>query len=180
MIYLFLADGFEEIEALTPLDYLRRCELEVQIVGVGGLVIRGSHGLRVISDIQPGQVDLEKAEMIILPGGLPGTLNLEKAPAVQNAIDYCIEHDRWIGAICAAPSILGHKGLLNGKKVTCYPGYESQLDGAIIGEPGVYEDGKIITATSVHFAEEFAYRLGEKLLGKSRIDLLRAAVVDHD
>ena len=118
--------------------------------------------------------------MIILPGGLPGTLNLEKSEAVQNSIDYCVMHDRWIGAICAAPSILGHKGLLKGRKATCYPGYEAQLEGAEIGEPGVYEDGKFITATSVHFAEKFAYKLGEKLLGKSRIDLLRAAVVDKD
>ena len=78
------------------------------------------------------------------------------------------------------PSILGHKGLLKGRKATCYPGYEAQLEGAQIGEPGICEDGKYITATSVHFAEKFAYALGEKLLGKSRIDLLRAAVVDKD
>ena len=180
MVYLFLADGFEEVEALTPLDYLRRCEVEVQIVGISGLVIRGSHGIRVMADILPTQMKLPEAEMIILPGGLPGTLNLEKSEAVQNSIDYCVMHDRWIGAICAAPSILGHKGLLKGRKATCYPGYEAQLEGAEIGEPGVYEDGKFITATSVHFAEKFAYKLGAKLLGKSRIDLLRAAVVDKD
>lgn len=180
MIYLFLADGFEEIEALTPVDYLRRCELDVQIVSVAGLAVRGSHGIRVIPDILPNQLNLPEAEMIILPGGLPGTLNLEKSEVVQNTIDFCVKHDRWIGAICAAPSILGHKGLLKGKKATCYPGYESLLEGAEIGKPGVYQDGKFITATSVHFAEQFSYKLGEVLLGKSRIELLKAAVVDQD
>lgn len=179
MIYVFLADGFEEIEALTPVDYLRRLELQVKTVGINGLAIKGSHGIRVVADILPTQMDLTAADMIVLPGGLPGTLNLEQSQVVQDAIDYCVKHDRWVGAICAAPSILGHKGLLKGKKATCFPGYESQLEGADIQERGVYVDGKTITATSVHFAEEFAFILGEKLTSRERVDLLRAAVVER-
>ena len=112
------------------------------------------------------------------PGGMPGTLNLEQSQAVQDAVDFCARHDRWIGAICAAPSILGHKGLLDGKTATCYPGFEAQMGNAKLAEqPGVYVDGKIITATSVHFAEQFAFTLGECLLGSARMDLLKAAVV---
>ena len=178
MIYVFLADGFEEIEALTPVDYLRRCELEVKTVGVTGIAVRGSHGIRVIADVLPGQIDLPSAEMIVLPGGLPGTLNLEQSQVVQDSIDYCVKHEKWVGAICAAPSILGHKGLLDGRRATCFPGYESQMGTALIQEPGVYMDGKFITATSVHFADQFAYKLGEALMGSARIDLLKASVVD--
>lgn len=178
MIYVFLADGFEEIEALTPVDYLRRCELEVKMVGVTGVVVKSSHGIRVMPDVLLSHMDLNAADMIILPGGMPGTLNLEQSQAVQDAVDFCARHDRWIGAICAAPSILGHKGLLDGKTATCYPGFEAQMGNAKLAEqPGVYVDGKIITATSVHFAEQFAFTLGECLLGSGRMDLLKTAVV---
>ena len=122
MIYLFLADGFEEVEALTPVDYLRRCELEVKTVGVHGKMVRGSHGITVIADCTMYDVELDQAQMIILPGGMPGTLNLEKSRMLQGLIDLCTERNIPIAAICAAPSILGHKGLLEGKKATCFPG----------------------------------------------------------
>ena len=120
MIYAFLAQGFEEIEAITVIDVLRRAELEVITVGVGDNLIRGSHGIIVAADTQDNLIELnEKVDMIFLPGGMPGTLNLEKSAAVQSAIDYCIENDKYVAAICASPSILGHRGDIKGKKACC-------------------------------------------------------------
>ena len=120
MIYVFFGNGFEEMEALTPVDVLRRCELEVKTVGIGGQVIRGSHGISVITDIDENELKLDDSvDMIVLPGGMPGTLSLEKSKTVQNAIDFCVKNNVLIAAICAAPSILGHKGLLIVVKATC-------------------------------------------------------------
>lgn len=177
MIYVFLADGFEEVEALTPVDYLRRCELEVKTVGVTGRSVRGSHGITVLADILPEDIDPTAAEMIVLPGGMPGTLNLERAPIVQEMIDYCVNRQIPIGAICAAPSILGHKGLLEGKRATCYTGFEEQLTGAeVTGEP-VEADGIFITARGAGVADRFAFKLVETLLSKERADLVRDSVL---
>ena len=131
MIYAFLANGFEEIEAITIIDILRRAEKEVITVGIGDNIIRGAHGMVVVADTQDNMIELDdKLEMIFLPGGMPGTLNLERSAVVQSAIDYCVENDKYIAAICAAPSILGHKGILDGKKACCYPGFEQELKGA--------------------------------------------------
>lgn len=177
MIYVFLADGFEEVEALTPVDYLRRCELEVKTVGVAGRLVRGSHGIVVMADILPDDIEPEKTDLIILPGGMPGTLNLEASPVVQEMIDYCVNRSIPIGAICAAPSILGHKGLLAGKRATCYTGFEDQLTGAeVTGEP-VEKDGIFITARGAGVADRFAFKLIETLISKERAELVRDAVL---
>ena len=177
MIYCFLAEGFEEVEALTPVDILRRCGKEVVTVGIGEEVITGAHGITVCTDIT--EVELvpdDEIEMIILPGGMPGTLNLEKSRTVQDAIDYCVENDKYIAAICAAPSILGHKHLLDGKKATCFPGFEEQLYGAVLtGEKVVVAD-KIITAKGAGAAMEFSLKLSEILCGKARADKLAASM----
>ncbi len=177
MIYVFLAEGFEEVEALTPVDYLRRCELEVKTVGVTGKLVRGSHGITVMADILPEGVKPELADMIVLPGGMPGTLNLERAPIVQEMITYCVEHEIPVAAICAAPSILGHRGLLSGKTATCYTGFEDQLIGAnATGEP-VEKDGIFITARGAGVADRFAFKLIETLISKERADLVKGAVL---
>ena len=177
MIYVFLADGFEEVEALTPVDYLRRCELSVQTVGITGKLVRGSHGITVQADILPDEIDPEKTQMIVLPGGMPGTLNLEQSEVVSDMIDYCVKKEIPIGAICAAPSILGHKGLLSGKRATCYTGFEEQLSGAqITGEP-VEADGIFITARGAGVADRFAFALIERLISKERAALVRDAVL---
>ena len=177
MIYCFLAEGFEEVEALTPVDILRRCGKDVVTVGIGEEVITGAHGISVCTDIT--EVELvpdDEIEMIILPGGMPGTLNLEKSRTVQDAIDYCVENDKYIAAICAAPSILGHKHLLDGKKATCFPGFEDQLYGAVLtGEKVVVAD-KIITAKGAGAAMEFGLKLAEILCGKARADKLAASM----
>ncbi len=120
MIYVFLANGFEEVEAFTPVDYLRRCEeLDVKTVGVGGKMIQSSHKITTIADISVFDIEKEKIEMIVLPGGMPGTINLEKSPQVIDIVNYCIENNIPVAAICAAPSILGHLGHLKGKSYLC-------------------------------------------------------------
>ena len=124
MVYMFLADGFEEVEAMAPLDLLRRGGIEVKTVGVTGEYVTGSHNITIKADILPEAVEYEKLDCVILPGGLPGTTNLEKDDRVQAAIDFANEKKKLICAICAAPSILGNKGLLKGEKATCYPGFE--------------------------------------------------------
>ena len=178
MIYVFLANGFEEVEALTPVDMLRRCELEVVTAGVGGNVVRGSHGITVAADIDAAEIKLDdNLDMIVLPGGMTGTLNLEKSADVQRAIDFCVENNKYIGAICAAPSILGHKGILNGKKATCYTGFETQLMGAQVSDEAVCTDGKIITSRGAGTAMEFAFELVKNLISAERRDILKESVI---
>ena len=179
MVVCFIANGFEEIEALTPVDCLRRCEVDVLTVGIGSCIIRGSHGIAVVTDTDDGMfTPSEDIDMIILPGGMPGTLNLEANKCVQSTIDYCVEHNIPIVAICAAPSILGHKGLLEGKKAVCYPGFESELKGAEVADCRVVTDGNIITAKGMGAALEFSYAIIEKLISKERAELLKGAIID--
>lgn len=178
MIYVFLANGFEETEALAPVDLLRRAGKNVVTIGVGDNIIKGSHGIPVIADTIAQEIRLdEELEMIVLPGGMPGTLNLEKSEYVQKAIDYCVQNNRYIGAICAAPSILGHKGLLNGKKAVCYTGFETQLDGASIGDGAVETDGIFITARGAGAAIEFGLKLVEKAVSAEESKRQRAAIL---
>ena len=165
MIYVFLAEGFEEVEAIAPIDILRRAELDVAVVGVGRKNVTGSHGITVVADVMDCEIAPdENCEGIILPGGMPGTLNLEKNENVQKFIDYAVENKLVIGAICAAPSILGHKGILNGKKAVCYDGFETQLFGAEIGDTPICRDGNIITAVGAGVALEFGFKLTEMFL----------------
>lgn len=176
MIYVFLAEGFEEIEALATVDVLRRAELPVQTVGVGGEWIRGSHGMRIEADIREDGMDLTKAQAVVLPGGMPGTRNLEASAAVQGALDYMAENHRYIAAICAAPSILGHRGMLAGKRATCFPGFEKDCTGAkLLDEPAV-ADGRIITGKGAGAAIDFALTIVEQLKGRGVSDALRAAM----
>lgn len=177
MVYVFLANGFEEVEALTPVDILRRCELDVCTVGIGSQIIKGSHGISVVTDTDDGEIKIgDETDMVILPGGMPGTLNLEKSPAVQEAIDFCIKKDKYIAAICAAPSILGHKGLLSGKKATCFPGFETELEGAEYTGELVSVDGKIITAKGAGAAMKFALTLAEILTTPAQAEKIEAAL----
>ncbi|MBR6985532.1 DJ-1 family glyoxalase III [Ruminococcus sp. XPD3002] len=167
MIYAFLAEGFEETEAVTPIDLLRRSGKKVITVGVGDNIIMGSHGIPVVTDTIAQEAPLtDELEMIILPGGMPGTLNLEKSEYVQAAIDFCAANNKYIGAICAAPSILGHKGLLKGRKAVCYEGFEAQLEGAEVLNAPVAVDGNIITARGAGVAVQFGLALVEAVVSK--------------
>lgn len=178
MIYAFLANGFEEIEAITIIDILRRAEKEVITVGIGDNIIRGAHGMVVVADTQDNMIELDdKLEMIFLPGGMPGTLNLERSAVVQSAIDYCVENDKYIAAICAAPSILGHKGILDGKKACCYPGFEQELKGADVNYDAVNADGRIVTSRGAGTAIKLALKLVELFTSPERSKLMGDSLV---
>lgn len=165
MIYTFLAEGFEEIEALTPVDCLRRAGVAVQTVGIGGNIITGSHGIAVAADCEETAVDFTQMTGIILPGGMPGTRNLEACAVVQQAIAVCAEKGKMMAAICAAPSILGHKGCLAGKKATCFPGFEKECEGAIILPAPIVTDGSIITAKGAGCALLFGAAIVAYMVG---------------
>lgn len=173
MVYVFLADGFEEVEALTPIDMLRRVGIDVITAGVGKKEIVGAHNITVIADVLASEVKAENAQMVVLPGGLPGTTNLQVDENVQKAIDVVFKNGGYVAAICAAPLILGEKGLLKGRDATCFVGFEDKLIGAnYTGEP-VCVDGKIITARSAGVALDFAFELVRALKDDETVSSLR-------
>lgn len=160
MVCVFLADGFEEMEALAPVDILRRAGVTVQTVGVGGKTVTGSHGIPVVADAADHELVLsDDLQAVVLPGGMPGTKNLEKSAVVQAALDYAAAHDCLIAAICAAPSVLGHRELLRGRRATCYPGFESELYGAVVTGASVEVDGRIVTARGAGVSLDFGLQL---------------------
>ena len=177
MIYFFLAEGFEEIEALCPIDLLRRAGLEVKTVGVGGKVIRGAHGIKVTADILDTEYNDKAPELIFLPGGMPGTLNLKASDTVQRAIKEALECDAYIAAICAAPMIPGKRGLLKGRRAVCYPGFEKYLEGAVLTGGRVEADGPYVTGCGMGAALEFSLTLTRLLKGDEAADQLFASVL---
>lgn len=182
MVYMFLANGFEETEALCPLDLLRRAGVEVTTVGVGTDIACGAHGIRVMTDIPEIMFRDSSPEMIILPGGMPGAENLDSSRTVDEAIHACAKTGGYLCAICAAPMILGKRGLLNGKKATCFPGFEEHLSGADLSgaeidpQETVVRDGNIITAKGMGAAFDFGIALVEALRGKDMAQKIKASV----
>ena len=177
MIYMFLANGFEEVEALCPLDLLRRAGLEVTTVGVGGEMIVGSHGIAVQADIPEALYRDSSPEMIILPGGMPGTRHLDESRTVDTALRVAANKGAYLAAICAAPMVLGKRGYLEGKRAICFPGFEEYLTGATVAEERVVRDGKVITAAGMGVALEFGLALVAALKGQETADDLRRAVL---
>ena len=177
MIYLFLANGFEEIEALCPLDLLRRAGLAVTTVGIGGDMISGSHGITVAADIPEGMYADSTPDMIILPGGMPGAKHLDESRVVDAALKAAARNGSFIAAICAAPMVLGHRDLLVGKEAICYPGFEDQLKGANISKKRVVRDGNIITAAGMGVALEFGLELVAALKGRDVAEKLRHGII---
>lgn len=178
MIYLFLAEGFEEIEALTPVDVLRRAGLELKTVAVGdSKTVRGAHGIEVVADILESELENDVPEAIILPGGMPGTTNLEESATVIDTLMRAIINNSLVCAICAAPSILGIMGYLKNKNATCYPGFEQYLDGATLVNERVVRDGNIITAKGMGCAAEFALLIVESLCGKEKADEIALSAI---
>lgn len=166
MVYVLLAEGFEEVEALTPVDLLRRAGAQVKTVGVTGRTVTGARGIPVVSDLLPEEVDLSDAEMVVLPGGMPGTNNLNKSEFVHAAIRECVDRDLYLAAICAAPSvILGSLDLLKGRRATCYPGMELGMRGATAMDVPCVADGKIITGRGAGAAMDFAVALVAAVCG---------------
>ena len=168
MIAILLADGFEEIEALTPLDVLRRAGLDVKTVAIGSKVAVGSHGIPVICDMEAKEVDESSLSTVIFPGGMPGSLNLDASPYADKFINAVIKNGGRLAAICAAPLVLGRRGLLEGKEAICYPGFEGELRGAKISDSAVVTDGNITTAKGMGVALAFALELVRLICGENK------------
>ena len=171
MIYVFLANGFEENEALVTVDLLRRAGLELRTVAVGGdNKVTGAHGIPVIADIKDTEFCDIMPEVVILPGGMPGTENLDQSLTVQVALLDAMRRGNLVCAICAAPMILGKLGYLEGKRATCFPGFEQYLEGATVVDERVVRDGNVITAKGMGCANEFALAIIEAICGKEKAD----------
>lgn len=174
MIYLFLADGFEEIEALTIVDVLRRANLQVKTVSVtDSLTVKGAHGISVISDALFGNCSFDKVKALVLPGGMPGAETLGKHKGLTELLKEYHNTDTVLAAICAAPMVFGQLGLLKGKKAVAYPGFEPKLEGASIQNDLVVVDGKIVTGKGPAAALPFALKLAEVLASKETANQLR-------
>ena len=165
MIYIFLANGFEECEAIAPIDILRRAEIEITTVGIGSKIVTGSHNIPIECDITDDELDINNISGIILPGGMPGTINLENSEIVQKSIDYAAKNECLLAAICAAPSILGHKNLLNKKRAVCFTGFEKDLYGAIVLDTPTARDNNIVTAFGAGAALDFGFEIVSFLKG---------------
>lgn len=176
-IYVFFADGFEEIEAFTSVDVLRRAGLNVEMVTITGEeVVMGAHDVPVLCDSYFKDCDFNDADLLLLPGGMPGAATLSKYEGLNNLILDFVKQDKPIAAICAAPMVLGKLGLLKGKKATCYPGFEQYLDGAECTGKQVEIDGKIITSIGPGGAMDFALAVVEMLMGKDKVAELEEAM----
>lgn len=171
MIYCFLADGFEEIEAITTVDMIRRAGVEISTVAVTedkSLTVKGAHGIPVVADMHIDDCTKnDDLTGVFLPGGMPGTTNLDESTQVRDLIKYCANNDKYIFAICAAPSVLGHMGLLEGKKATCYPGFESELTGAVCCDEPAVQDDKIITGKGPGATVSFAKLIISELVSEN-------------
>lgn len=174
MIYMFLANGFEETEAIAPLDIMRRAGIEVKTVGIGSKTVTGSHGIAVTADLTENEIDFDSIDGVVLPGGMPGTTNLASSKTVNTAIDKAAQKGVLLAAICAAPSVLGEKELLKGKRATCYPGFEEKLLGATVTGTPVAADGNVITAWGAGAAVRFGFTIVELLCGKEKAEALEA------
>lgn len=182
MIYCFLADGFEEIEAITTVDMLRRADINIKTVAVAdNLTVTGAHNIPIVADMLISDAVADgNLSGVFLPGGMPGTTNLEESQKVRELVSFCAENDRYIFAVCAAPSVLGHMGLLKGKKATCYPGFEDELEGAeYTGEPAVC-DGKIITGKGPGATVDFASMIITQLKSEALALELKNAMQCHE
>jgi len=167
-VFIFLATGFEETEAIAPIDILRRAGLEVEIVSVTSQKeVTGSHGITVVADSLFEDADFSKGEMLILPGGMPGAKNLSEHAGLKKVIIEYNDNGKYISAICAAPMILGGMGLLKGEKAISYPGYEEYLLGAQVTEERIVVSGKFVTGKGPGTAIEFALKIVEILKNKS-------------
>lgn len=177
MLYMFFADGFEEVEAIAALDVIRRAGIEIESVGIGSKQITGAHNVTVICDKSEDEISVsDKLDGIILPGGMPGTKNLQSNSTVNDYIDFCSENNLYICAICAAPMILGMKNLLIGKEATCFPGFEKFLAGALLSDEYVCTDGKIITAKGMGSAVNFGLAIVTAIKGEKASAELKATL----
>lgn len=176
-VYVFFADGFEEMEAFTSVDVLRRAGLNVVMVTVTpDEIVRGAHGISVLCDKNIANCDFYDASLLLLPGGLPGATTLDECEDLRKLLLKFAQENKPIAAICAAPMILGKLGLLKGKKATCYPGFDKYLDGAEYTGAMVEKDGNFITGKGPGAAIKFALAVAEHLVGREKVKELEEAM----
>lgn len=177
-VYIHFADGFEEVEAITPVDVLRRAGCEVTLVSVSGnKQVKSSRGLVIVADKLFEEVNYTDVDMLVLPGGMPGSKNLDNHEGLKAQLLEAEKNGKWLAAICAAPMVLGHLGLLKGKKATCYPGNEPDLAGATCTKNAVERDGKIITSRGAGVSLKFSLALVEALISKEKADEIKEKMV---
>ncbi|HJC66863.1 MAG: DJ-1/PfpI family protein [Lachnospiraceae bacterium] len=176
-VLAFLADGLEEVECLAVVDVLRRADIDVTLVSMSGnKQVTGSHGITIVADALYGETNPQEADLLFLPGGMPGTANLKAHKQLGEALEEANRQGRRIAAICAAPSVLGSLGLLKGKTATCYPGYEEQLDGASCSQAGVITDGNITTARGLGYALDLGIELVRLFSGSEHAAKVKRAI----
>ena len=177
MVYMFLGTGFEETEAIAPLDLLRRAGVPVKTVGLNGPVITGSHGIGIVADMEIGDLDVTDAEMIILPGGLGGVASIRACEKAMCAIRTVWEAGKFAAAICAGPTVLADLGITDGKNATCYPGCENGMGSANMIHAAAVRDGRLITGTSAGCAIPFGLKLIEALKGEAEANRIADQIV---
>lgn len=177
-IAVFFAEGYEEIEALTVVDLCRRAGIETWMVGVtDDKCVTGSHKIPVVMDMGIADADFESLDMIVLPGGMPGTKNLEACELLMEQVDAFFAQGKGVAAICAAPSVLGHRGVLKGKKACCYPGFEDHLDGAEVTFNPVEVVGNVITSRGMGCTIDFGLAIVEKYAGTQKAEELSKSII---
>ena len=178
MVYMLLGTGFEETEAIAPLDLLRRAGVDVLTVGVTGKTVFGGHNIGIEADITIEEMDLTNLDMIILPGGLGGVASARASKAAMDALEFAWKNDKFVAAICAGPTVLADLGITDGKNATCYPGCESGMGSAnMISDAACVRDGKLITGISAGCAIPFGLALIEALKGKDAADAVARQIV---
>lgn len=178
MVYMLLGTGFEEIEAVAPLDLLRRAGIDVLTVGINGKTVYGSHKIGIEADITLDQMDLTQLEMIVLPGGLGGVASVSACPEALDALRFAWENGKYVAAICAGPTVLAKLGITAGKNATCFPGCESQMENTnMLPEKAAVRDGKLITGTSAGCAIPFGLELIAALKGQEAADTIAKQIV---
>ncbi|MBE0449619.1 MAG: DJ-1/PfpI family protein [Clostridia bacterium] len=181
MVVVFFAEGFEEVEALGTVDVLRRAKIDVKMIGIQSMTVKGSHGINVGMDgVFEDLGSVDDLECIVLPGGMPGTDNLKANDKVGKWLKNAEANGKYIAAICAAPIVLAHFGIMKGKKFTCYPGYEKDLPNHVHVSESVVTDGKLITARGVGVALEFGLEIVKHLKNPITSDALRTQMVMRD
>lgn len=178
VVYVVLANGFEEIEALCTVDVLKRAGAEVKTLGISGRHAVGTHGIEVVCDIDASEYTdtLSDCELLVLPGGMPGAENIDKYDMCDSYIEEVLSHGGYVGAICAAPMILGKRGYLKDRRAVCYPGFEKYLYGAHICNTDVVRDGQFITSRCMGTALAFALEIAECLYGTEKRCAVEASV----
>lgn len=177
MVYVLLGTGFEEIEAIAPIDLLRRAGIGVITVGLNGQTIVGSHNIPITADITVGQMDLACLDMLVLPGGLGGVRSIRGCAKAMDALRFAYDNDRFIAAICAAPTILADLHITDGINAVCYPGCEAEMGSAVMGDAAVVRHGNIITGTSAGCALPFALELIGALKGTAEAERIKNQIV---